>query len=65
MKRIYSAPQAYSLYMESEQALLIASQVYTDNPQLPGSALSRRRGHHGSNDWYDDLDEDDEEFGQW
>ena len=47
MKRKYSRPSMTVAQIENRQAILQGSPgsgVYTDDPQLPGAALSRQRG---------------------
>lgn len=51
MKRIYSRPSMRVVRIEHHHALLQGSDVYTDNPQSTGNALSRR---HDSGLWDDE-----------
>ena len=55
MKRIYPRPSTTIVQLESHQCILQGSGVYTDDPQRPGAALSRRHG--GWNDIWDEEEE--------
>ena len=51
MKKIYSRPSIRVVRIEHHHALLQGSNVYTDDPQSTGKALSRR---HNSGLWDDE-----------
>lgn len=54
MKKEYSKPSTKVIVLQPSQ-LLQGSGVYTDDPQRPGAALSRRHG--GWNDIWDEEEE--------
>ncbi len=61
MKEIYFKPDMSMMCMEEDQALLIGSKVFIDDPQDPVSALSREWENPNRFDlWTDEGEEDDD-----